>query len=91
MAASSRNTHQTKLSPPELAKRWGISPDKVLSWIRSGELRAMNAATRRGGRPRFLIDEQDIAAFEARRAVAASVAPKTRHRRGEETQITEYF
>lgn len=34
---------RTKLSPPELAKRWGIDPAKVIAWIHSGELRAINA------------------------------------------------
>lgn len=68
-----------KMTPPELAKRWGISQDKVLTWIRSGELTATNIATRRGGRPRYLIGNEDIQAFEARRAVQH--APK-RTRRG---------
>jgi excisionase family DNA binding protein len=34
-----------KLTPPEIARLWGVSADKVLTWIRSGELKAMNAAT----------------------------------------------
>lgn len=56
-----------KLTPPELASRWGIGTDKVLSWIRSGELRAIDASTRRGRRPRYLIDEADVVAFELAR------------------------
>ncbi len=39
---------RTKLTPPEVAKAWGISPEKVLAWIRSGELRAVNVATKLG-------------------------------------------
>jgi hypothetical protein len=57
-----------KLTPPQVAARYGISPDKVLAWIRQGDLSAFNAATKADRRPRWLIDEDDLAAFEARRA-----------------------
>ena len=67
-----------KLTPPELASRWGISVDKVMTWIRSGELRAINAASAgRNHRPRFLIDLDDIADFERRREVVPP-PPKAR-------------
>jgi hypothetical protein len=78
-----------KLTPPELAKQWGIDPAKILAWIRAGELRAIDGATQRGGRPRFLIDEADIAAFEAARAVQPPVA-RVRRRRGK-SQVIEFF
>jgi excisionase family DNA binding protein len=65
---------RSKLTPPEVARLWGVSPDKVLAWIAGGELRAVNAATRPGGRPRWLIDRADLAAFEAARA-ARPAAP----------------
>jgi excisionase family DNA binding protein len=77
------------LTPPELAARWGISPDKILAWIKSGELRAIDASTRRGGRPRYLIDQADVAAFEAARA--ATAAPVRARKRPAGTGITEYF
>ena len=81
---------RSKLTPPQLAEKWGISPEKVLGWIRSGELRAVNAASRRDGRPRFLIDVDDIAAFEERRAVHSTprVARKKNH---PERNIIEFF
>jgi excisionase family DNA binding protein len=60
---------RTKLTPPQVAARYGVSPDKVVRWIISGELRAFNAATEVGGRPRYLIDEADLSAFEVARAV----------------------
>ena len=69
-------------APPELASRWGISPEKVIAWIRNGELRAIDASSRRGqGRPRFLIDEADIAAFERSREVVPVVKSTRRKRR----------
>ena len=59
--SDARNKKRSKTTPPKLAARWGVSEDKVLAWIRSGELRAIDASTRQGGRPRYLIDELDIA------------------------------
>ena len=73
-------SHKTKLSPPQLAAQWGIDVAKVLTWIKAGELRAINAATTRTGRPRYLIDQADIATFEAGRAVQPP-APRIRRRR----------
>jgi len=61
-------TFSKKLTPPELARRYGVEPCKVIAWIRNGELRAMNVARRPNGRPRFLIDEDDVARFEQARS-----------------------
>lgn len=58
---------RTKLTPPQVARQWGISPEKVVGWIRSGELRAIDASKLRGHRPRYLIDVADLAEFEKRR------------------------
>ena len=81
---------RAKLTPPQLARLWGISPDKVLNWIRSGELRAINVAERRGGRPRYLIDRADIQAFETRRAVIA-IVPVRRRSKPRSTDVIEFF
>ena len=58
-----------KYTPPQVARLWGIDRQKVLAWIASGELRAINANTHSGRRPRFLVDIDDLKAFEAARAV----------------------
>ena len=79
---------RSKLTPPELARRWGVSADKVLAWIRVGELRAVNIARCAVGRPRWLIDESDIQEFERRRTASPSV--RTRRRRQSQS-IIEYF
>jgi hypothetical protein len=55
-----------KLTPPRLADRWGVSTDKILSLVRSGELRAINISEGRQ-RARYLIDLADIEEFERRR------------------------
>ncbi|MCH7728445.1 MAG: helix-turn-helix domain-containing protein [Planctomycetes bacterium] len=75
----------------KLARRWGISPDKVLAWIRSGELKAIDASTRRGARPRYLIDEADIRAFEAARAVALEATPRKRRHTQPETDVIDFY
>jgi hypothetical protein len=65
-----------KVSPPVLAERWGLACEKIVAFIRSGELRAINVASRGSTRPRSLIDEKDIRAFKQQRRVATS---KRRH------------
>ena len=83
-------TARQKLTPPEVARIWGVSADKILGWIRSGELRAIDASQSRGQRPRFLIDVKDLDDFESRRSVVSSLKkPTQRHRR--DHKVTEYF
>ena len=55
------------LTPPEIAKRLGIKADKVLTWIRSGELRAFNVATKQSGRPLWRIRLADLESWIATR------------------------
>lgn len=78
------------LSPPDVARRYGVDPGKVLGWIRRGELRAVNVVATVGSRPRFRISPADLAAFEARRA--AGPQPKVaRKRRPKQPGIEEFF
>lgn len=77
-----------RLTPPQLAREWGVSADKVRAWIESGELRAVNLAARPGGRPRYRMDPADALAFEARRE--AGGAPRAPRRRRQAAEIIEY-
>lgn len=80
---------RTKFTPPELAAMWGKKPETIITLIRSGALRAIDAALP-GKRPRYLIDVADIAAFEARRAVVPP--PKVvRRKRQSEPTYRQYF
>ena len=54
------------VTPPELARRYRVATKKVLGWIRTGELAAMNLANRGCTRPRYIIPDEAIAEFEAR-------------------------
>lgn len=85
------NSSRSKMTPPSLARRWGISVDKVLTWIRSGELRAIDVSTRRGGRPRYLIDDADILAFERMREVQPPLRQTRRRRKPKDTSVIEFY
>ena len=59
---------ETYLTPSALAKRWGVSPNKILAWIHAGQLRAVNFATRQDGvRPRYRIAPDAMREFNERR------------------------
>jgi hypothetical protein len=82
-----------KLTPPQLAKLWGCSVQKIIWFIRSGELRAITLATSRSGRPRYAIDLDDIAAFERARQVVPDGGETTaRERRAKSLgNVTQFF
>ena len=81
---------RTKMTPPELARQWGVGSDKILNFIKSGELRAIDASSRRGGRPRYLIDVSDVAKFEAAREVCPTTSRPSR-RRKPTSGVVEFF
>jgi excisionase family DNA binding protein len=77
-------------TPPEVGKRLGVNAEKVLGWIRSGELRAVDVSIHHGsGRPRWRISEADLEDFLHARS--ATPAPKTRRRRSMVGNVKEYF
>jgi excisionase family DNA binding protein len=79
------------VTPPQLAKELGVEAEKVLRWIKAGELRAVNTATRPNGkRPRWRISRDAIADFERRRASKATRRPP-RPKRQPENDSRDYF
>ena len=60
------------LTPSDLAKMWRVSHDKVLAFIRTGELVAFNVASAGARRPRFRIPLAAAKEFEARRSACES-------------------
>ena len=67
------------LTTPEVAKMWRVSRERVVGWIRSGQLVAMN--TNPSGKiPRYVIDPQDLERFKQTRTVPPEV-PKPQRRR----------
>ena len=79
----------THLTPPEVAKRLRVKSSTVISWIRSGELRAIDTARRGARRPRFKIDPADLIAFENGRQV--EVKTNGSRRRPKDPDVIEYF
>lgn len=81
-----------KLTAPEVARHLRVSPNKILTFIRSGELAAINIASRPSGRPRYRIDQADLEKFEAKRAVAAVGKPIRQRRRSRDNgAIIQFF
>lgn len=48
----------------ELAIRWKVNRRKILAWIRSGRLEAINTASDQSSRPQYLILPEAIDSFE---------------------------
>lgn len=71
---------QKWLTPPQLARQWGVAPEKIHTLIHSGQLEAVNLATNPNGRPRWRISAEAIKAFQQHRA-SKPPAPRRRRRR----------
>ncbi len=72
------------LTPNELARRYGVSIHKVLGWIKTGVLGAVNVAQDERKRPQWVMLPKHLEAFEAARA------PKpARKRAGRRRQAVE--
>ena len=78
------------VSPPILAKEWGVAAKKVITLIHSGELRAINLATDKDKRPRYAIDRADVQQFEQSRLVVPG-PPVGRVRRKPTRKAKDYF
>jgi len=81
----------TKLSPPQIARMWGVSHEVVLNWIRSGQLKAINVASVMNGRPKFRVDVSELAAFEARRATQPAPKISSRRRKRYDEGAIQFF
>lgn len=57
-----------RLSVNEYARLVRVSPAKVLNWIRTGELQAINICSPGSSRPIYRMSPEHIAAFEAGRS-----------------------
>jgi len=78
-------------TPSELARRWGISPDKVLNWIRKGDLKAINVASSPNVRPRYRIPGDAIDDFQLRRQPIPRT-PNVQSRRAQrDVDVIEFY
>lgn len=69
------------LTVADVARRYRVSPERVLRWIKRGELRAINRRDARCRRPAFVVTPEALADFERRREAAAPEAPKPPRRK----------
>ena len=76
-------------TPRELGRILRVSPDKVRAMIRSGELGAINTATVRCGKPRFIVLPHHLAEFEKGRRISPPAKPAPRQKRRRD--MIDYF
>ena len=82
-----------KFTPAELARSWKVKAAKVLTWIRAGDLPAINTAALTSRRPNYRIGLDDIRQFEQRRRVARKTdsAVGSRIRKQKSSNIIQFF
>ncbi len=78
------------LSPPKLARMLGIEPPKVIGWIKRGELRALNVADKKNGRPRYRISPDALDEFMRPRETK-SLAPNPVVRKANNGHKQKYY
>lgn len=76
-------------TPKDYAVKLGVDVGKVLAWIHSGELRAIDISQTRGGRPRWRIPQQAIVDFETARSTRPPAKPVRRRRK--QIAVHEFF
>ena len=77
------------LSVKDICDRYGIGEHTVLGWIRNGELKAIDVSRHRGGKPRWRISAEALAAFEQLRTPTPPL-PKTR-RAKRSADVIEFY
>ncbi|MBX3420530.1 MAG: hypothetical protein KF752_03135 [Pirellulaceae bacterium] len=66
-------------SPPEIAKQLRVSCDRVLHWINTGKLKAVNLSEGHE-RPRWKVSPDDLSCFLKTRSNLADISPATERR-----------
>ena len=74
-------------TPVSYARLVGVSPDRVLLWIRQKKLQAINSS--QGHRPRYKIPHWAIEEFERDSAAAVGQKPVKRRRRKRQTDVLD--
>lgn len=69
------------MTPRQVARERQIRAEKVLGWIRTGELRAVNMALHMTSKPRWKISREALAEFDLARSNRAFATPTLPRRR----------
>jgi excisionase family DNA binding protein len=86
----SANGDVEMLTPPQVARRYGVSPDTVRGWIASGDLRAVSVG--KASRARYRVPADALQEFAAKRParVAPKAPPQRRRRRKVDLPFRRY-
>ena len=84
-----KGRNSAMLTPPQVAERLGVSPEKVRGWIEKEKLAATNVARDGSARPRWRIDEKDLEKFEKSRQPTKPRPAQQKRRKKPEAR--EYF
>ena len=79
------------LTPPAIAARLSVAEETVRGWIASGELTAVNVASRGCRRPRYRVDPADLEMFLAARRPNAPPPVRPPRRRQNESGIIQFY
>lgn len=88
IAASS---HPKWLTVSAVADELGVSDDMVRSWVASGQLRAVDASARPGGKARWRIARTELDRFLLCRQAAGPVPRTPRPRRSRPIDVIPFF
>lgn len=81
-------------TPPQIARQRQLRVGKVLTWIRTGQLLAVNCAEQPGGRPRWRVSAEALAAFDAARSNRAHMPhskPRSRRTTRRDDGVIQFF
>jgi len=85
-----KKTAMEYLTPPQYAAKLGVKPEKIVNFIKSGELRAIDTSMNPGeGKPRFRIRPDAIIEFEEKRTPKPAAKPQRRRKR--DPEVIEFF
>lgn len=80
------------LTVSEVAARYSVGPATVASWVRSGELKAVDVSRSPGGRkPRWRIMREALAAFEVARGAPCPAAFRQRRKQATPGHVVTFY
>jgi hypothetical protein len=77
--------------PHHLAERYGVNLSKILDFIKTGQLVAIDISFKRGERGRYVITPEAVQAFERSRMSVQVPEPKQPRRRPREPADADYY
>lgn len=77
-------------TPPTISKMLHVSRHTVMAWIRRGELKASNLASKTATRPRFRVTKEALEEFLSDREVTPAPEPVRRRRRPRRVPSRQY-